>query len=228
VGEIRDYETAETAIRAALTGHLVFSTLHTNDSAGAITRLLNIGIESYLISSSVEGIIAQRLVRTICRHCKSEYQPEEEAIRELDINPGEDIKRTFYKATGCGQCRYTGYIGRTAIYEMLLITDAIRDLIMQKAPANIIKQKARDNGMATLRENGWQKILMGMTTPEEVLRVTQEDEFMELKKIFNVDGKATTANYGDPFVGNDVVANSKAAVVGAYTSGHELIRNTGI
>ncbi len=177
VGEIRDLETAEITIRTALTGHLVFSTLHTNDAAGAVTRLLDMGIEPYLVSSSVEGLIAQRLVRLICPHCKEKFTPEKEALQEVGTNTDEIKKVTFYRGKGCPECRHTGYRGRTGIYEIILLNEELKELILQRVPASKIKHKAQKMGMKTLREDGWEKIKRGLTTIEEVLRVTQEDEF---------------------------------------------------
>jgi len=173
IGEIRDVETAEIAIHAALTGHLVFSTLHTNDAAGAITRLLDMGIENYLISSSLLGVLAQRLVRVVCSECKEPYTPEEELLREMEIETGPLDGAKLMRGKGCEKCAYTGYRGRTGIYELLPVTDPIRELILSKADANVIKEKAREQGMKTLREAGWQKVIQGITTIQEVLRVTQ-------------------------------------------------------
>jgi type II secretory ATPase GspE/PulE/Tfp pilus assembly ATPase PilB-like protein len=179
VGEIRDLETAELAIRTALTGHLVFSTLHTNDAAGGISRLLDMGIEPFLISSSVLSFIAQRLVRLICSDCKEEIDIEEEIINEIGVSIDELEGKRFYRGAGCEECKHTGYKGRTGIFEILTVDEEIRDLIMQKVPASTIKQKAIDLGMRTLRQDGWQKVINGLTTIEEVLRVSQEDEFQE-------------------------------------------------
>jgi len=176
VGEIRDKETAEIAIRAALTGHLVFSTLHTNDSAGAVTRLIDMGIEPFLVSSSVEALIAQRLVRTICKACKEEYKPEPELLREVGF-PADEIGRAkFYRGRGCEECRFTGFRGRMGIYEILVMSEAIRPLVIERAPSTTIKQAACARGMKTLRDDGWTKVRLGVTTVEEVGRVTQEDE----------------------------------------------------
>ena len=170
VGEIRDLETAETAIQAALTGHLVFSTLHTNDAAGALTRLMDLGIEPYLISSCVMGSLAQRMVRTICPKCKEHYQPEEEAVKDLGITMAKDL--VFYRGKGCKNCWQTGYKGRTALFELLVLNDTIQDLIMQKAPSRMIAKSAGENhGMQTLRENGADKVLKGITTIDEVNKV---------------------------------------------------------
>lgn len=176
VGEIRDLETAEIAIRAALTGHLVFSTLHTNDSAGAITRLLDMGIEPFLVSSSVEAIIAQRLVRTICEDCREEYRPDPELLREIGFPIAEVATTRFYRGRGCEECRFTGFRGRTGIYEILVVSEALRPLIIERAPSTTIKQMACQLGMRTLRDDGWVKVRAGRTTVEEVARVTQEDE----------------------------------------------------
>jgi general secretion pathway protein E len=173
VGEIRDRETAEIAIHSALTGHMVLSTLHTNDSAGAITRMLEMGIEDFLLSSALIGILAQRLVRLICPHCRTPLElevgqsGEQEALAALS-------PETLYHGTGCPECAHTGYHGRTGIYELLVIDEAIRQLILQRADAATIRQMARENGMATLAENGWAKVAEGRTTVQEVLRVTQE------------------------------------------------------
>ncbi len=175
VGEIRDLETAEISIRAALTGHLVFSTLHTNDAAGAITRLQDMGIEPFLVSSSVEALIAQRLVRTICKACKEEYRPDAELLREIGFPVG-DGKTMFYRGRGCEECRFTGYKGRCGIYEILVMQENLRPLIIERASSTALKQLAIANGMKTLRDDGWVKVKLGITTVEEVGRVTQEDE----------------------------------------------------
>lgn len=171
VGEIRDLETAEIAVHTALTGHLVFSTLHTNDAAGGITRLLDIGIKPYLITSSVECIIAQRLVRLVCTNCREKHKPDEASLREIGINPKESVKIDFYQGKGCEKCKYTGHFGRTGIYEMLLIDEEIREMILNHQPSNIIRQKAEESGMKTLCQDGWQKVVRGITTVDEVLRV---------------------------------------------------------
>jgi type II secretion system protein E len=176
VGEVRDLETAEIAIRAALTGHLVFSTLHTNDAPGAITRLIDMGIEPFLVSSSVEALIAQRLIRTNCKACKEEYKPGLEFLREVGF-PAQDIgKVKFYRGRGCEECRFTGFKGRSAIYEILVMSEALRPLIIERASSSAIKQMAISHGMKTLRDDGWDKVRQGMTTVEEIARVTQEDE----------------------------------------------------
>lgn len=173
IGEIRDLETAQIAIQASLTGHLVLSTLHTNDSASAITRLINMGIEPYLISSSVIGVMAQRLVRVICPQCSEQIETTEEikAICSFDPNRQQEIK--LYKGTGCENCFSTGYLGRTGIFELLEIDEDIKPMIIKCQPAHIIKQTAVDKGMATLRDNGLRKALAAETTIDEVLRVCQ-------------------------------------------------------
>jgi len=174
VGEIRDSETAEIAIHAALTGHLVFSTLHTNDAPGAITRLLEMGMEPFLVASALQGVLAQRLVRKICPHCITEYEPGE-ALREMLVMEGFDEAKDckFYYGAGCKECRYTGYFGRTGIFELLIMDETIREMVMRKAPANEIRQVAIEKGMHTLRQDGLRKVILGITTLEEVERVTQ-------------------------------------------------------
>jgi type IV pilus assembly protein PilB len=176
VGEIRDYETAEIAIKAALTGHLVLSTLHTNDAPSAVSRLLNMGVEPFLISSSLLMTVAQRLVRKICSHCKERVVLSPEVIERLGLSKEEVNATTFFKGRGCDDCSNTGYRGRTAIYEVMSVTDPIRELILQKVPAGEIKEKARALGMRTLRENAIRKLKQGITTAEEVLRVTFSEE----------------------------------------------------
>lgn len=176
VGEIRDKETAEIAIRAALTGHLVFSTLHTNDSAGAVTRLTDMGIEPFLIASSVEGLVAQRLVRRLCNHCKRPWNHDEKFLRSINFPMERLSEGTIMESVGCEECRGTGFRGRTGIYEILVVNDYIRPLVVSRASSSAIKQEAIRRGMRTLREDGWTKVLKGITTLEEVLRVTEEDE----------------------------------------------------
>jgi general secretion pathway protein E len=171
VGEIRDIETAEIAIHSALTGHLVFSTLHTNDAPGAVTRLLDMGIEGFLVSSSLIGVLAQRLVRVICPACKEIYTPPQDIIDKIDYLP-ENF--TAYHGKGCEACRGTGYRGRTGIFELMVINSEIRKLILESASSDVIRQMAISKGMQVLRDNGWQKVREGVTTIEEVLRVSQE------------------------------------------------------
>ena len=173
VGEIRDAETAQIAVQAALTGHLVLSTLHTNDAASAVTRLSDMDVETFLISSSVIGVIAQRLVRVICENCKEEYEPGKDVISGLNIkaNSNADGKVTLYRGTGCSMCKNTGYYGRTSIYELIVLDEEIRSLIISKASNNIIKDAAIKKGMKTLKDSGLEKAMQGITTIEEVLRV---------------------------------------------------------
>ena len=178
VGEIRDLETAEIAIRAALTGHLVFSTLHTNDAPSAFTRLIDMGIEPFLVASSVEAIMAQRLVRTICPHCKEEQKVQRDYLRRIGF-PEADIDTTkFWRGVGCEACRQLGYQGRMGIYELLLLNEGIRPLVLSRAPSSTIAQKAIEQGMRTLRIDGWNKVRHGITTIEEVIRVTQMEEHL--------------------------------------------------
>jgi len=175
IGEVRDEETAATAIQSSLTGHLVFSTLHTNDSAGAVSRLLDFGVEPYLVSSSLLGIMAQRLLRRICPDCKEPYQPSVNELKELGIgqNLPEDIK--FYIGAGCEKCFDTGYRGRIGIYELMIIDEQLREMIYQKESAGAIKKKAISLGLRTLRMDGARKVAQGVTSIAEVLRVTQAD-----------------------------------------------------
>jgi len=177
VGEIRDHETAEIAIQSSLTGHLVLSTLHTNDAPSAVTRLLNIGIEPYLVSSSVNAAIAQRLIRLICPHCREEYKPDASHLRRAGLEKESASGQKFYRGAGCEKCLNRGYIGRTGIYEVLVLTEKIREMIMNREKASTIKQEAFQNGFRTLRMDGVSKVLKGETTVEEVLRVTQMDMF---------------------------------------------------
>ncbi len=172
VGEIRDFETAELAIRCALTGHLVFSTLHTNDAPGAMPRLLDIGIEPYLLASSVEAVVAQRLVRNVCPHCAEDYQPEPEALAEAGAPPGAT---GFRRGGGCESCRNSGLLDRSAIHELLLMDDDVRHLVMERASGAAIKNLALEKGLETLRADGCRKAQEGITTLDEVLRVTQDD-----------------------------------------------------
>ncbi len=176
IGEIRDLETAEMAIQASLTGHLVFSTLHTNDAPSAFTRLIDMGVEPFLVASTVEGVMAQRLVRTICSDCKESYVPE---TVDLPIDfPGaiqKEAPPTLYRGAGCRSCRQTGYRGRTGIHELLLTGENIRELIVQRVNAGVIRHEGLKTGMITLRQDGWRKVLQGITTIDEVARVTAGD-----------------------------------------------------
>ncbi|MHC5082693.1 MAG: type II secretion system ATPase GspE [Planctomycetota bacterium] len=173
VGEVRDNETAAMAIQSSLTGHLVFSTLHTNDAAGAISRLLDFGVEPYLVSSSLVCVLAQRLVRRICSDCKTAYDPPGHELRDLGIM--DEKAGPFYVGAGCAKCYETGYRGRTGIYELMTLNDSVRDLIYERQSAGAIKKKALADGMQTLRMDGARKVLEGETTIAEVLRVTQSD-----------------------------------------------------
>ncbi|MBI4125021.1 MAG: type II secretion system ATPase GspE [Deltaproteobacteria bacterium] len=175
VGEVRDRETAEIAIQASLTGHLVFSTLHTNDAAASVTRLVDMGVEPFLVSSSVICIMAQRLVRTICKDCARKYTPEEAELKRIGLTP-EDLKgRQLFRPVGCPNCLETGYAGRTGIHEILMMNDDVRSEIMKGSDASTVKKAAQKHGMKTLRDDAAQKVLMGWTTIEEILRVTQQD-----------------------------------------------------
>ena len=178
VGEVRDYETAEVAIRASLTGHLVLSTLHTNDAAGAVTRLVDMGVEPFLVSSSLECLIAQRLVRLICPDCKTPVKIPESAFKDFNL-PGKEKETRVYNGKGCPACKFSGYRGRTGIYEIIPMNETIREMVIQKASSQQIKKKAVEMGMRTLRQDGWLKIAGGLTTIEEVMRVTQQEEVVE-------------------------------------------------
>ncbi len=174
IGEIRDRETAEIAIHASLTGHLVFSTLHTNDAASAATRLIDMGIEPFLVASSVVAVLAQRLIRKVCPDCKQAYQPDDEELIRLGVVPGK-TKPTFFRGAGCAACTQTGYRGRTGIHELLVLDDEVRRLIGMKADAAAIRQAAVSRGMVLLKEEAAEKIFAGITTTEEVMRMTQQE-----------------------------------------------------
>ena len=176
VGEIRDKETADIAINASLTGHLVFSTLHTNDAPTAFTRLIDMGIEPFLISSTVVGVLAQRLVRKLCPACKEAYYPPAAILEELGLDPKEYANHPFYKAVGCPECGYSGYKGRSGIFELLLIDEELRRAVVARQDASDIRKIAAANGMLNLREDGALKAIKGITSPEEVLLRTQEDK----------------------------------------------------
>jgi len=176
VGEIRDVETANIAINASMTGHLVFSTLHTNDAPGAITRLIDIGVKPFLCASAIRAVIAQRLVRKICPKCKVPYMPTEQELHALKIPPAQVETATFMKGMGCDNCNGTGYRGRAGIFEIFVINDDIRRMIYERSTVSSIRQRARELGMRTLREDGMRKVLAGMTTPEEVLSITVGDK----------------------------------------------------
>jgi type IV pilus assembly protein PilB len=172
IGETRDLETAQIAIQASLTGHLVFTTLHTNDSTGAVSRLVDMGVEPFMISASLEGVLAQRLVRKICSKCKSAYEPDEAVLSQLGLSPYDVGDKTFYYGRGCPECNNTGYKGRKGLFELLKVTDPIRALINERAPNVVIRQKAMELGMTTLRMDGLRCIFDGVTTIEEVLKYT--------------------------------------------------------
>ncbi|MDD5327653.1 MAG: ATPase, T2SS/T4P/T4SS family [Phycisphaerae bacterium] len=176
VGEIRDLETAEIAAQSSLTGHIVFTTLHTNDAPSSIARLLDLGVEPFLITATLEGIVAQRLVRKICEGCKAPFEPNEAQLMELGLTPADVKGKNFFYGRGCNKCNNTGYRGRTAIYEIMLFTDKIRELIMNQASTNLLREAAQENGMTLLRENGMTAIYNGITTIEEVVKETISTE----------------------------------------------------
>lgn len=176
IGEIRDMETASIAINASLTGHLVFSTLHTNDAPSAVTRLVDIGVKPFLVASSTRCLMAQRLVRKVCRKCAQPYQPTEQEMRALNITPENLQNATMQKGRGCSDCSNTGCRGRFGIFEIFIIDDEARKLIYDKASSSVLRARAREMGMRTLREDGIRKVLAGLTTPEEVIRATVGDE----------------------------------------------------
>jgi len=172
VGEVRDVTTAEIAVQASLTGHLVFSTLHTNDAAGAVTRLIDMGVAPYLISSTLEAVLGQRLVRTICEHCKTGYTPGPEILERLELTEQDVGGRDLFYGAGCSFCNDTGYHGRKGIYEYLSVSDPIRDLINERQPTLILRTKAVELGMRPLRDDGVRNVLDGYTTVDEVLKYT--------------------------------------------------------
>ncbi len=176
VGEIRDLETAQIAVQASLTGHLVFSTLHTNDAPSAILRLLDLGVESFLLTATIEAVIGQRLVRRICLKCKEEYLPTDEQLMELQLRRADVEGRTFFRGRGCDTCNHTGFRGRMAIFEIMPLTDHLRELVMDRISTNLIRNEARKQGMRTLREAGMLAIYEGQTTIDEVVRETIMDE----------------------------------------------------
>jgi len=178
VGEIRDLETAENAIQASLTGHLVFSTLHTNDAAGAYTRMVDMGVEPFLVASTVEAVMAQRLVRRLCRHCKEAFQPRKEDLPK-DF-PWDMLEGEIYRPVGCRECREVGYAGRLGVYELLVTTDEIRELAHRRASTWEMKKAGREMGMLTLRDDGWRKVIKGMTSMEEIIRITKSDRAVEM------------------------------------------------
>jgi general secretion pathway protein E/type IV pilus assembly protein PilB len=175
IGEIRDLETANIAVQASLTGHLVFSTLHTNDAPSAVTRLIDMGVKPFLVASAVRAIMAQRLIRKICPKCKEPYTPTDYEIKALQLDPNELSKTTLFKGRGCGDCSRTGYRGRCGIYEIFFIDEEVRRLIYERVPANVLRARARELGMRTLREDGVRKIMAGTSTPEEIISITAGD-----------------------------------------------------
>jgi general secretion pathway protein E/type IV pilus assembly protein PilB len=175
LGEIRDLETASIAINASLTGHLVFSTLHTNDAPSAVTRLIDIGVKPFLVASSTRALMAQRLVRKICRRCAAPYTPTDAELRSINVDPSNVGNATFMKGKGCGDCSNTGYRGRFGVFEIFVIDDEARKLIYDKVPSSVLRTRAREMGMRTLREDGIRKVLAGLTTAEEVIRATVGD-----------------------------------------------------
>ena len=172
MGEIRDFETAQIAIEASLTGHFVFSTLHTNDAASTVTRLMDIGVEPFLIASSLAGILAQRLIRRVCPNCRTFYTPSEHDLERLNLEPGQVGDRQFCYGKGCEVCNNTGYKGRKALTELMVVNDELREMIANETPANILRDKACELGMRLLREDGLQAIFNGETTVDEVVRYT--------------------------------------------------------
>src|SRR3954454_1340779 len=172
VGETRDLETAQIAIQASLTGHLVFTTLHTYDAPGAVTRLIDMEIEPFLISSTLEAVLGQRLIRSICQSCKTNYKQSAALLAQLQLSPRDIGDKKFYYGKGCEACNQTGYKGRKGIYELLDITDPLRELINKRAPSVVLKQKAIELGMTTLRQDGLRSIYEGETTIEEILKYT--------------------------------------------------------
>jgi type IV pilus assembly protein PilB len=176
IGEIRDLETANIAVQASLTGHLVFSTLHTNDAPSAVTRMVDMGVKPFLVASAVRAIMAQRLVRKICKNCKEPYTPTEYEMKALKLKESDLATATMFRGRGCADCSKTGYRGRTGIYELFAVDDEVRRMIYEKAPSNVVRARARELGMRTLREDGVRKVMAGMTTPEEVISITMGDE----------------------------------------------------
>jgi type II secretory ATPase GspE/PulE/Tfp pilus assembly ATPase PilB-like protein len=177
VGEIRDSETAEIAIRSALTGHLVLSSLHTNDAPESITRLIDMGIQPYLIASAVRGVLAQRLIRKVCATCREPEEPKEAVVAQIRQELG-DVPITMFRGRGCSECNHTGYRGRTAILELMLMDESLRDLVLQKAAPSLMKRQVLSK-MQTMRQAGWKKVAQGVSTPEEVIRATQLEENLD-------------------------------------------------
>jgi type IV pilus assembly protein PilB len=176
IGEIRDLDTARMSVQSSLTGHMVFSTLHTNDAPSTVARVLDLGLEPFLLTATVEAIVAQRLVRTVCPQCKHEFTPSEEMLAELGLRPEDVHGRTLYRGAGCDYCRGTGYSGRTAIYEIMQMNDEIRQLVMDRASTGRIREAARRSGMRTLRQTGMLSIYDGLTTIEEITAQTMFED----------------------------------------------------
>jgi len=172
VGETRDLETAQIAVQASLTGHLVFTTLHTNDAPGTIARLVDMGLDEFLLTATLEGIISQRLVKTICTRCKAEYEPADQELMELDLTSEDTAGRKFFRGERCDHCNQSGYKGRTALYEIMILDDPMRELIMQQASTQLLRTEARKRGMRSLRDSGLLAIYDGMTSLDEVVRET--------------------------------------------------------
>jgi len=211
VGEIRDLETAEMAVQASLTGHLVFSTLHTNNAAASVTRLIDMGVEPFLITSTLEAVLGQRLVRTVCPLCKIPYSPTDEELAAFNVSREDVADITFYIGKGCEECGNTGYKGRMGIFELLVVSEEIRDLILERASADEINRVAIQQGMQTMREDGWTKICIGLTTFEEVTRQTPSEEFEEIY------GKAAPSAQREPVAEikeTEVVPESKQLTEG--------------
>ncbi|MCG2703839.1 MAG: Flp pilus assembly complex ATPase component TadA, partial [Candidatus Omnitrophica bacterium] len=174
VGEIRDMETAKISVQSALTGHLIFSTLHTNDAPSAVTRLVDMGIQPYMVAATLQAVLAQRLIRLLCGHCKEPYLPPKDERRILEI-PLDEEGVTLYRARGCYHCAHTGYLGRTGIFELLLLDEEIRQLTHECMSSTVLRERARAKGMKTLKEHAREKVLSGITTFQELVRVTQSD-----------------------------------------------------
>jgi type IV pilus assembly protein PilB len=172
VGEIRDIETAEIAVQASLTGHMVFSTLHTNDAPSTITRLRDMGVPPFLVTATLEAILAQRLIRRICTQCREEIHPSSEILADLELSLSDIQGKKFYRGKGCDNCNRTGYKGRVGLFELMLLNDELRDMIIRNASTDELRDKARGNGMVTLREAGMTAVYAGTTTAEEVIRET--------------------------------------------------------
>jgi type II secretory ATPase GspE/PulE/Tfp pilus assembly ATPase PilB-like protein len=177
IGEMRDSETAEVAVQAAMTGHLVFTTLHTNDAIGAIPRLIDLGVPEYLVAATVEAVLAQRLVRRVCDHCRTAYRPDPQHVALVSGKPvrtGLSSGTRFERGMGCSACRGTGFRGRLGLFELFVMTDAVKDAIVHRATRTDLKVLAANEGLVSLRTDGWQKVQAGLTTVEEVLRVAQD------------------------------------------------------